>query len=82
MLRKLGRVKGNSVELLELSDLPGGALVEVEIHPVAEIEDWHQLGMSRLEEVWDNPEDAIYDNWKQLYGVREGDVVLVPFPFP
>jgi len=23
-------------------------------------------------EVWDNDEDAIYDNWRELYGVSEG----------
>lgn len=21
---------------------------------------------------WDNPEDAVYDRWKELYGLREG----------
>jgi hypothetical protein len=72
MIRKLGRVKGNVVELLEPGGLQDGALVEVEIHPVSETEDWHNLGMSRLEEEWDNPEDAIYDDWKRLYGVHEG----------
>jgi hypothetical protein len=72
MPRKLGRVKGNTVELLEPGGLEDGTLVEVEIHPVNDREDWHAAGMSRLEEEWDNPEDAIYDDWKKLYGVQEG----------
>ena len=33
---------------------------------------WHELGMSRLEEEWNNPEDAIYDNWRELYGRQSG----------
>jgi hypothetical protein len=72
MIRKLGRIKGNVVELLEPGGLQDGALVEVEIHPLSVSEDWHNLGMSRLEEAWDNPEDAIYDDWKWLYGDRVG----------
>jgi hypothetical protein len=31
-----------------------------------------QLGTDRLEEEWDNPEDAVYDDWKKLYGVSRG----------
>lgn len=72
MIRKLGRIRGNVVELLEPGGLQDGALVEVEIHPLRENADWHNLGMSRLEEEWDNPEDAIYDDWKRLYGVQPG----------
>jgi hypothetical protein len=78
MIRKLGRVKGNVVELLEPGSLQDGALVELEIHPMSETEDWHNLGMSRLEEEWDNPENAIYDGWKRLYGVQEGYPNCVP----
>lgn len=72
MARLLSRIKGNTVELLEPDGLLEGALVEVEIHPVGDGEAWHALGMSRLEEEWDNPQDAIYDDWKRLYGVQEG----------
>jgi hypothetical protein len=32
-------------------------------------EAWREVGMSRLEEEWDNPEDAICDNWRKLYGM-------------
>ena len=31
--------------------------------------DWHNLSLSAFEVEWDNDEDAIYDNWRQLYGV-------------
>jgi hypothetical protein len=34
--------------------------------------EWAELGMSRLEAEWDNPEDALYDNWREMYGVRAG----------
>ena len=30
---------------------------------------WSQLGMERLEQDWDNEKDAVYDNWRKLYGV-------------
>lgn len=31
--------------------------------------DWQQIGLSSFETEWDNEEDAIYDNWRELYGV-------------
>ncbi len=31
--------------------------------------DWQALSLSALQKDWDNPEDAIYDNWRELYGV-------------
>jgi hypothetical protein len=31
--------------------------------------DWHNLSLSAFEAEWDNEEDAIYDNWRQLYGI-------------
>jgi len=31
-----------------------------------------RLALAGLAELWDNQEDAIYDDWKQLYGVAEG----------
>lgn len=31
--------------------------------------DWHNLSLSTFEAEWDNDEDAIYDNWRQLYGI-------------
>ena len=29
--------------------------------------DWQHLSLSAFEADWDNPEDAIYDNWRALY---------------
>jgi len=32
-------------------------------------EDWQQLGLVAFEKEWDNEEDAIYDDWRTIYGV-------------
>ena len=32
-------------------------------------EDGQDMSLSAFEKDWDNPEDAIYDNWRELYGV-------------
>jgi excisionase family DNA binding protein len=31
-----------------------------------------QLALASLADLWDNKADAVYDNWKELYGVNEG----------
>ncbi|MBU6349969.1 MAG: hypothetical protein KGS73_07440 [Chloroflexi bacterium] len=31
--------------------------------------DWQQLSLNAFEREWDNEADAIYDNWRELYGV-------------
>ena len=31
--------------------------------------DWLKLSLSAFEKEWDNDEDAIYDNWREIYGV-------------
>ena len=31
--------------------------------------DWQQLSLTAFEADWDNPDDAIYDNWRELYNV-------------
>ncbi|MCA9997012.1 MAG: hypothetical protein KDE56_14740 [Anaerolineales bacterium] len=31
--------------------------------------DWHRMGLTAFETEWDNPEDAIYDNWREHYGI-------------
>jgi hypothetical protein len=33
--------------------------------------DWRALSLSAFEADWDNPDDAIYDNWRELYDVSE-----------
>lgn len=74
MIRVKGRYRGQKLELDQPLDLPEGAEVVVEIRPAtgdeaSEEEAWRELGMSRLEEEWDNPQDAVYDDWRKLYGV-------------
>ena len=34
--------------------------------------DWSALSLSTFQKDWDNPEDAIYDDWRKLYGVSTG----------
>jgi hypothetical protein len=31
--------------------------------------DWQALSLSTFEADWDNPEDAVYDQWREHYGV-------------
>ena len=31
--------------------------------------DWQRLGLQAFETDWDNEEDAIYDNWREIYGI-------------
>jgi hypothetical protein len=71
MIRLKGRYRNQTVELDQSLNLADGTEVEVEIRTPedAEREAWSELGMSRLEKEWDNPEDAIYDDWRKLYGV-------------
>ena len=35
----------------------------------AEQQGWSFLSEDALQRVWDNDEDAAYDNWRELYGV-------------
>ena len=42
---------------------------------VQEIEESHhfdQMALAAMAELWDNEEDAIYDDWRTLYGIAEG----------
>lgn len=68
-MRIRGRYRNQTVELSTPLTLAEGTEVEVEITlpeaaVIPDTEGWQELGMSRLEEEWDNPDDAIYDNWK------------------
>ena len=38
----------------------------------AEGEAWARLSEASFAEDWDNEKDAVYDNWREIYGVREG----------
>jgi excisionase family DNA binding protein len=33
---------------------------------------WTQLSAPAFDADWDNPEDAIYDDWQRLYGLSKG----------
>jgi excisionase family DNA binding protein len=33
---------------------------------------WTRLSEASFARDWDNDKDAAYDNWRELYGVREG----------
>jgi hypothetical protein len=74
IIRTKARYRNQTLELEVPLDLPNGTEVDVEITPTdaAQEQDqdtWGQIGMSRLEEEWDNTQDSIYDDWKKLYGV-------------
>jgi len=76
MIHAKGRYRNQTLVLDRPLALPEDAEVDVEIHPAgpgagadAEQEGWSDVGMERLEEEWSNPEDAVYDDWKKLYGV-------------
>jgi hypothetical protein len=74
MIRIKGRYRGQKLELEQPLALPEGAEVVIEIsevnaEKVSEEEEWRELGMNRLEEEWDNEKDAVYDDWRRLYGV-------------
>lgn len=38
----------------------------------AERQAWQRLSEASLNRLWDNEQDAVYDNWRELYGVSEG----------
>ncbi len=38
----------------------------------AEEQEWMALSLSAMQQDWDNPEDAAYDNWREAYGVPTG----------
>jgi len=69
MIRTKGRYRNQTVELDQPLNLADGTEVELEILLSDEKEAWMELGMSRLEDEWSNSQDAIYDDWKKLYGL-------------
>jgi len=38
----------------------------------AERRAWQRLSEASLWRLWDNEQDAVYDNWGEIYGVPEG----------
>ena len=47
-------------------------LEEIERVAQSSAENFDRLALASLATLWDNEEDAIYDDWKELYGVEEG----------
>ena len=45
---------------------------ESQVVEKAERQAWQSLSEASLNRLWDNEEDAAYDNWRQMYGVAEG----------
>jgi hypothetical protein len=76
MMRAKGRYRNQTLELDQPLALAEGTEVEIAIHLAeaeevqgSEPQEWAELGMQRLEAEWENPEDALYDDWKKLYDV-------------
>lgn len=74
MIRIKARYRDRRLELDRPLALREGTLVEIDVRPSEDADDaerreWAEIGTDRLEQVWDNPADAIYDDWKRLYGV-------------
>ncbi|HEV3262781.1 MAG TPA: hypothetical protein VG013_38450 [Gemmataceae bacterium] len=73
MIRVTGRYRNQKLELDQPLDLAEGAAVEIAIRPLDQEafqvdEGWREVGMGRLEQEWDNQQDAVYDDWGKLYG--------------
>jgi hypothetical protein len=74
VIRAKGRYRNQTLELEQPLAIAEGTEVEIDVHVGQERESsddqgWAGLGIGRLEQEWDNPEDAIYDDWKKLYSV-------------
>jgi hypothetical protein len=56
-------------ERLVLARLLLDSILDAELEAEA---DWSAMSLAPFEKDWDNPEDAIYDNWRDHYGVPAG----------
>jgi hypothetical protein len=68
MIRVRGRCVGGRIELDDPVPFTDGTPVEVVIEAVPDAADWADVAAERLEREWDNDRDAVYDDWKRLYG--------------
>jgi len=72
MIQARGRYENGRIELDRPIDLADGTPVDIAIQTTADVgddENWKSIGMERLEQEWDNDRDAIYDDWRRLYGL-------------
>jgi excisionase family DNA binding protein len=60
-LGKLTRLKQSELEALIAPKEEGGE----------EVDPWTALSCEAFSD-WENPEDAVYDRWEELYGLKEG----------
>ena len=68
-LYKLGKL--TRLKRSELDELVTPKPKEGAAHGTKGVEPWTLLSQEAFSD-WDNPEDAIYDRWEELYGLREG----------
>jgi hypothetical protein len=61
-----GTKRLTTVERLALAKLLLESVLASELGDEA---DWSAMSLDTFQRDWDNPEDAIYDNWRELYGV-------------
>jgi len=69
-----GRVRNGVVVLDGAVRLPEGAVVRVELaegDDEAKEREWGHIPAASFAEDWDNDQDAVYDDWRERYGVRE-----------
>jgi hypothetical protein len=70
MIRVKGHYRQGRIDLDQPINVPEDASVDVTVQAISDLpDDWRELGMERLEQEWDNERDAIYDDWRRLYGV-------------
>ena len=70
----LGHVRNGVVVLDGPVELPEGAAVRVELaesDQEASDREWPQIPAASFAADWDNEHDAIYDQWRERYSVRE-----------
>ena len=58
-------------ELLKWIEAGGEAATEPKMAD-DETDDFQRLSAEALQDTWENEEDAIYDNWRQAYGLEQG----------
>lgn len=46
-------------------------LDSVLLDEIEEDADWQNMSLAAFQKDWDNPDDAIYDNWREIYGISE-----------
>lgn len=61
-----GAKRLTTVERLALAKLLLESVLASELDGEAE---WSAMSLDSFQRDWDNTEDAIYDNWRELYGI-------------